>query len=149
MTHSRNVSQTETVTVLTSTNNVQGVQKVQQCSFNSIESYTTKKRRQVMNVKDLLQHMNIKATSKKSETSGAGGPVLPPPPLPDTKKPSMIGLNTKKEIVQTKCLRKSEGSRVKKSESTKLNNRNNLISNYFGDIQMRKKVLHTDKRTTE
>ena len=102
-----------------------------------------------MNVKDLLQRMKIKATARKSETSGAGGSVLTPPPLPDTNKPSMIGLNTKKEIVQNKCLRKSEGSRVKKSESTKLNNRNNLISNYFGDIQMRKKVLHTDKRTTE
>ena len=84
VTHSRNVSQTETVAVIAATNNVQGVHKIQQSSFNSLRSDTNRvnnvKRRQVMNVKDLLQRMKIKATSKKSETSGAGGPVLPPPP---------------------------------------------------------------------
>ena len=85
VTHSRNVSQTETVEVISATNNVQGVHEVQQSSFSSLRSDTNRvknvKRRQIMNVKDLLQRMKITATSKKSETSGAGGPVLPPPPL--------------------------------------------------------------------
>ena len=62
----------------------------------------------------------------------------------------MIGLNTKIEIVQNKCLRKSEGSGVKTSQqTTKKINHNNLISNYFGDSQVKKKVLHADKRTME
>ena len=44
---------------------------------------------------------------------------------------------------------KSEGSGVKTSQPTKLNNHNNLISKYIRDNQVRKKVLHDDKRETE